>query len=438
MTKKSLPIGLLRSLRAVLLAVLFGAGLAPGGSALPMGQEGDAPEGEGQENSRFSPIIDGDGEPDTDGYRAEQVIVRLAPDADVAAFNARHGTKLIDAIASRNVFLLGLPPSEDEADAADTFGDERDVVWAELNFANQAPEGRPRNFFVRGSTVEGSTEQYAADLLGLDTAQTCGRGVGIVVAVVDTGVDAQHAALSGVVLDNGRNLLEGSRDIADVGNGLDDDGDGTVDEMTGHGTHVAGIVAQVAPGASILPIKALDSDGVGDAFFLAAAIYYAIDHGADVINLSLGSTHDARVVTSAVAEATRAGIVVTAAAGNENRQMPAEYPAAGGSAVGVASTNATDLKSRFSNYHPALTISAPGSKIVSAFPGNDYVTWSGTSMATPFVSGAAALLLGQGMSAVAAVDRLAATAVDLDATNPDYAGLLGMGRLDAAAAMGCR
>ncbi len=418
-----------RSLLAFVLAVMLAAGSAPIGAAFE--------EGETQEGSRLAPIVDHDGEVDTDGYRAEQVIVRLVPDADLAAFNSRHGTKLIDAIASRDLYLLRLPPGEAEADAADTFGDDRDVVWAELNFANQAPEGRPRNFFVRGTAVEGPSDQYAAELLGLDAAHACGRGNGVVVAVVDTGVDSQHPALAEVVLGNGRNVLEDSRDIADVGNGLDDDGDGAVDEMTGHGTHVAGIIAQVAPRASIMPIKALDSDGVGDAFFLAAAIYHAIDNGADIINLSLGSTHDARVVAKAVAEATGAGIVITAAAGNEDRQRPAEYPAAGGSAVGVASTNATDHKSGFSNYHPALTISAPGSKIVSAFPGDGYVTWSGTSMATPFVSGAATLLLGEGMSAAAAVDRLAATAVDLDATNPNYRGLLGAGRLDVTAAMGC-
>ncbi len=157
------------------------------------------------------------------------------------------------------------------------------------------------------------------------------------------------------------------------------------------------------------------------------------------MNLSLGSTYNARVVAEATGEVTAAGAVVVAAAGNVDRQNPAEYPATGGDALGVASTNAKDLKSSFSNYHPVLTISGPGSDIVSAFPGGSYVTWSGTSMATPWVSGAAALLLSQdpGLGASGVSDRLSGAAVPLDGTNPNYAGLLGDGRLDVGEAAGC-
>lgn len=383
-----------------------------------------------------APIVDNDGDETTDGFRAEQVIVRLVPGADETAFNARYGTTTLASIPSRNIHLLQLPSGADEVESEGVFGDDPDVVWAELNFANQAPEGRPRNFFVSGWADEASyTGQYASGLLGLEAAHACSTGGGVLVAVIDTGVDASHPALSGLV-GSGWNVFEGSADVGDVGNGVDDDGDGLVDEMTGHGTHVAGIIAQVAPGAVLLPIKALDSDGVGDAFFLAAAIYHAIDSAAAVINLSLGSTYSARVVEEAVSEAAGAGTVVTAAAGNQNRSEPPEYPAAGGNALGVAATDANDVKSYFSNYHPSLAISAPGTEIVSTIPGG-YGSWSGTSMATPFVSGASALVLDAYSGRVGVWNQLAQTAVPIDEINLGYARLLGAGRLDVAAAVGC-
>ncbi|MDP9368646.1 MAG: S8 family serine peptidase, partial [Chloroflexota bacterium] len=382
-----------------------------------------------------APFVDSDGEETTDGYRAEQVIVRLAPGADLAAFNARNGTNVLAAIPSRNIYLLQLPSGSDETTSKDVLGEDPDVVWAELNFASQAPEGRPGNFFVTGASDETSySGQYASELLGLGAAHACGTGSGVVVAVIDTGVDAAHPALAGSVLGNGWNVFENSSDTSDVGNGVDDDDDGSVDEMTGHGTHVAGIVTQVAPGAAILPIKALDSDGVGDAFFLAAGIFHAIDSGASVMNLSLSSTQNTQVVAEAVAEAAASGIVVAAAAGNLDRAQPPEYPAVDDNALGVAATDSSDLKSAFSNYHGALDISAPGTDIVSTIPGGGYAYWSGTSMATPFVSGAAALVIGAVMGAR---EQLALTAAPLDGINPSYAGLLGAGRIDTAAAVGC-
>ncbi|MDP9366918.1 MAG: S8 family serine peptidase [Chloroflexota bacterium] len=426
-TNLSIPASL-RPLLFLSLAFALALGSTPVALAF---QEGEQDGG----NPWQVPFVDSDGDPTTDGYRAEQVIVRLRPGADLATFNARNGTTELAAIPSRSIYLLQLPSGSDEATSEGLLGVDPDVVWAELNFASQAPEGRPRNFFVTGASDETSyTGQYASDLLGLDAAHACGTGSGVVVAVIDTGVDAAHPALAGRVLGSGWNVFENSPDTSDVGNGVDDDDDGSVDEMTGHGTHVSGIIGQVAPDTAILPVKALDSDGVGDAFFLAAGIYYAIDSGASVINLSLSSTQNTRVVAEAVAEAASAGIVVTAAAGNLDRAQPPEYPAVDDNALGVAATDASDLKSAFSNYQGALDISAPGTDIVSAIPGGGYAYWSGTSMATPFVSGAAALVIGAGMGGR---EQLVQTAAPLDGLNPSYAGLLGAGRVDAAAAVGC-
>jgi subtilisin family serine protease len=202
---------------------------------------------------------------------------------------------------------------------------------------------------------------------------------------------------------------------------------------------VAGIIAQVAPGAGIMPVKVLDSDGVGDAFYVAAGVYQAIGSGADVINLSLGSTRDSRVLAEAVAAANEAGIVVVAAAGNADREAPPEYPATDERAFGIAATDAQDAKSEFSNYHPDLLLSAPGTDIISAFPGGRYVRWSGTSMATPWVAGTAALLLaGDPDLTVAEIgDRLGASADPIPDRDSRYDGRLGAGRLNAGAAVDC-
>jgi subtilisin family serine protease len=264
------------------------------------------------------------------------------------------------------------------------------------------------------------------------------------VAVVDTGIQRDHPAFAGMTIVGEANVLSEDGTVGDVGDGQDNDRDGLTDEMTGHGTHVAGIVAQVAPDARLMPIKALDSDGVGDTFLLAKAIYHAVDNGADVINLSLGTTADPAdtiVVQDAVKEAIEIRkLVVVAAAGNENRLEPQEYPATGGKAIGVASTDQSDAKSDFSNYHGDLDLSAPGTDIVSAYPGNAYVAWSGTSMATPWVSGAAALLLEDNASwdPDTVTNRLRDTAAPItEPSNAVYGGKMGKGRLNVAAAVGC-
>lgn len=373
-------------------------------------------------------------------FRAQQAIVRVVPSTDMAAYNARHGTRVLAAIPSRHLYLL--QPVTPLAEIALKVRLEADpqTVWAELNFEKRAPEGRPRNFFVSVTTDPAPyIGQYAPELLGSGAAHRRSNGVSVVVAVVDTGVDAGHPALAGRVLDSGWNFLDNNADTSDVGNGLDDDGNGHVDEMTGHGTHVAGIIAMMAPAAKILPIKVLDSDGGGDAFMVAAGIYHAIDHGAKVINLSLSSTVLSRVVEEAVAEARRSGVVVAAAAGNLDRERPLEYPASAPSALGVAATDADDLKSDFSNYNEHLAISAPGTSIYSSIPDERYASWSGTSMATPFVSGAAALLLAQHPEwTVQQVSTcLTRTARNIDDLNPEYAGKLGAGRLDVGAAVLC-
>lgn len=387
-----------------------------------------------------APIIDDDDDASTDGFRSRQVVVSLEPGADIGAVLPRHGAFISAAVPAQNLYLITIPGEPDAPIELAPFEADPDVGWAEPNYANQVPEGRPGYFFL---SAEDPAQPGAAPAppaaLDLDVALACVDGTGVTVAVLDTGVDASHPLLANRIVPGGWNVLINSSSTLDLGDGQDNDGDGLVDEMTGHGTHVAGIIAQVAPGAGIMPIKVLDSDGVGDAFYVAAGVYQAIGSGADVINLSLGSTRDARVLAEAVEAAHDAGIVVVAAAGNSDREVPPEYPAIDEHAFGIAATDAQDAKSEFSNFHPDLLLSAPGTDIVSAFPGGGYVSWSGTSMAAPWVAGAAALLLaGNPDLTVAGVgDRLAASADPIPDRDSRYDGRLGAGRLNAGAAAGC-
>lgn len=374
-----------------------------------------------------------------DDPRPNQAIIRLHPGVDGHAFAARLGITVLRVIPAQNIYLVSLVPGLRDEDEAATLGADPDVIYAELNFTGQAPEARVRYFFPSG---EGDT--VPVDEPGLPPeldlpARSCVTGTGVVVAVLDTGLDPVHPLLAPSVLPNGVNMVDNTFDISDVGNGADEDGDGDVDEMTGHGTHVAGIVVQIAPAAGILPVKVLDSDGIGDAFFVAAGIYYALEQGADVINLSLGSTFDSRTVSDAVAAAAMQGVPVIAAVGNQGVERPEEYPASEAAAVSVAATDGDGNRADFSNFNAEVDLSAPGVDVASAAPGNQYVAATGTSMSTAIVTGAYALLLEQARDRdPAAILQTFALATDpIPEPDMEVAGKIGAGRINIGAAITC-
>jgi subtilisin family serine protease len=395
-------------------------------------------------------VEDDDGNPNTDGFCGNQIIVRLATGADPNAVNETFGTETIDAIDGQRLLLLRLPRNSDEVSFAAQLEADARVAWAELNFVDQAPEGSPRRFYPSSSGAPRPgrlNEAYAPALIGVPAAMACATGDGVNVAVIDSGLDPDHPAFANATRRGEWNAFsnqDGAGNVDDIGNSEDDDGDGAIDEMTGHGTHVAGIVTQIAPDATIMPIKALDSDGMGQAFYLSRAMYRAIDWNADIINLSLGSTANTRIVREAAADAMSAGIFVTAAAGNSGPSGLREYPATLDGVFGVAATDYNDRPADFTSRHASLALSAPGADIVSAFAtdqppsdklGSLYALWSGTSMATPWVAGAAALLLDRhpGWSPADIATRLRNSAAPI---NGSGAGM-GSGRLDVAAAVGC-
>jgi len=208
----------------------------------------------------------------------------------------------------------------------------------------------------------------------------------IIIAVIDTGVDLDHPDLSRR-LTNGYNVLE-NNDFPD--------------DDSGHGTHVSGIIASETNNQEgvagitwynkIMPIKAMGAEGYGTTFDIAKGIIWAVDHGANVINMSLGNYQPSSLLKEAIDYAYNKNVVLISAAGNENTMQPS-YPAAYPEVLSVSAVDNTGRRASFSNYGDYIDVSAPGVQITSTYFNQQYAALSGTSMASPHVAGLAGLLL---------------------------------------------
>lgn len=270
---------------------------------------------------------------------------------------------------------------------------------------------------ITGEQIDGVPDlggnNWGADLINAPEAWNEGHtGEGVIVAVVDGGVDYNHEDLRD-------NIWTNTREIA--GNGKDDDGNGFIDDVygwnfndnnndtldkDGHGTHVAGTIAGmnndygitgIAYDAQIMPVKVLDETGSGFYDAIIDGIYYAVDNGADVINLSLGGQYSTRGVESAIEYAHQSGVTVVMAAGNSAGETPL-YPASYADEYGIA-VGAVDQTKEFADFsnrageNELAYVTAPGVNIYSTVPDDGYEFYSGTSMAAPHVSGMVALML---------------------------------------------
>jgi subtilisin family serine protease len=234
------------------------------------------------------------------------------------------------------------------------------------------------------------------------------QGDGVRVAVIDTGIDCSHPNLN-CSLSDGINYVDPSADP------MDDQG---------HGTHVSGTIAGqgqvyngtavfgVAPKAHLIPVKVLDAQGGGSVSNIVKGINWAASHGAQVINMSLGAPQGSASLQAAINRALAKGVTIVVASGNEGPNNGPSYPAAYPGVIAVAASDSNDQLASFSSRGDYVSFIAPGVKVLSSMPGGKYGELSGTSMATPHVTGLAALAIAMGANgpdAVASALQNAAT-----------------------------
>ena len=384
----------------------------------------------------------------------------------IAVLSARFpGVGVLDQIDGRPVYLLSYALAEgqvyhDVQQALVALEANGTLTWSEMNYVGQTGEGNTDSLWLSGvgESSTGYLDQYAVPLLGIHAAHKRSRGAGVVVSVIDTGIDAAHPVFNGTISSQGASFVPDSPSWGDIAQSVDSDGDGLVDEQFGHGTFVAGLIHLVAPEAMILSARALDSDGRGNCFRIAQAVAWSVDRGAHVINMSLGETYHSKVLEDMVLEASMRGAIVCGAAGNRNTQDPREFPACDPNAFGVSATNWLDQKAPFSNLEVRLDFAAPGASeinggipalersIIGPVPGNNFAIWEGTSFANAFVSGTAALIRAQradwpGDVVAPPQVRNLVYGVLVDSgdpimiTDPSHQGLLGRVRIAADAAV---
>lgn len=303
-------------------------------------------------------------------------------------FHPDQGNRLIkQSLGLDRVYLLTLPADEVIA-AQKAFALDPNVLYAELDPTGSA--GAAPNDVYWGSqwSLENTGQnggEVGADINTLMAWDYTTGDPQTVIAIIDTGIDLNHPDLSG-------KLTPGYDFVNNDASPQDDHG---------HGTHVAGIAAAQTNNATgiagvcwdcqLMAVKTLNDENWGYYSWWISGIEYAVDHGADVINISAGGDSPSNALHDAVLYAYNSGVPVTAAMMNENSSTPF-YPAAYAESISVGSTDRFDNRSSFSSYGDHIDLVAPGSSILSTMWDNQYATWSGTSMATPHVSGTLGLL----------------------------------------------
>jgi subtilisin family serine protease len=339
---------------------------------------------------------------------APRVVVKVNPSTDVNRLASRAKLTVVRPILpSRGIYLLG-PVSLAQLKPNDSKKSTKDlvklpgVVYAEAETTAPVQDDQ-FHAWVEGSWTGAGTDpaawtnQPGFAYLNLNQVHQIATGKGAKVALLDTGVDLDQPFLAGHWGLGGYDYVDDDPIPTDQKNGSDDNHNGLVDEAYGHGTHIAGLIALVAPQAEIIPYRVLDADGRGNVYNVAEAINDAVRNGAQVINMSFGAAGklESKVIKDAIKNASDHDVVIVVAAGNLGSNA-AYSPASDGNVIGVGATTArNDSLAAFSNYGKTAFVAAPGENIVSTVPGGGFGTWSGTSMSAAIVSGEVALLRGQ-------------------------------------------
>jgi subtilisin family serine protease len=392
-------------------------------------------------------------------------------EGEVRSLHAEHGAQALRRLPLSGYDIVELPEGRSEAETLDDYLRDPRVASAEFDVVARLAR-----------LPDDPLYRYQGHLAQIECPRAWDVSTGsgeVVVAVIDGGVDLDHPDLRASIW----------RNEGEVANGLDDDGNGYVDDIFGwdfvdadssvqptpdgkdqdgadgpdenvsHGTQVAGCVAAIGGNGEgvtgvawqtrIMVLKVFPDDGGAELARVAEAILYAARNGADIINLSLGGGYN-HILDAAIDEAWARGSLVVVAAGNENvdldedPQSPVNNDRGENKVVGVAALDASGRKALFSNYGAAVDISAPGTDVLSTsfFDGSDqfsapYRSGAGTSFASPIVAGVAALIKARQpeLTGAALRDRLLQSITDADSLNAAYAGMLGRGLVNARLAV---
>lgn len=390
------------------------------------------------------------------------VIVEIAAGADIKAIAGAYEGKVLDAVTA-NTYLLKLKRTQPRYSVTG-------IVSMELDLAVRPGRGKGGVLAVKPSTQpDWYFSQPVLKLIGIDRARLKSTGRSVVIADINAKIDYSHPALRGhltagydFVLDRAADVIinqssasfldqssasfldQSSASFLDQSSAsfLDQSSASFLDQSSasfldstnpahGHGTLVAGILAAVAPDAIIMPIRAFDDQGESDHFTISKAIRWAVDHDADIINMSFGTLDKSKVLNDAVEYAHKNGVTLIGSAGNDNTE-DVQYPAGYDKVVSVAATDLWDMKASFSNFGPSIDISAPGVAVIAPYPGGYYAIVSGTSFAAPIAAGEAALLrsLRQKKNFK---DKIKKGIVKIDRRNPGKK--MGEGRIDLQLAL---
>ena len=395
------------------------------------------------------------------------IIVKLTQASQLTPVLNRFAGVLVDSIPGSDIYLINVP---DSWLIRTTLGLPTYLLqligidWLEINLGVAQPDLGQLGIFERTGTAGADwyKNQPAMQLIKANQAQAYATGFGVVVADINSKVDVGHPALIGH-LTGGYDFVgtrpEGSTalnqsdagflDQSDAGfldqsdaGFLDDSGVTILNQSDAgfldhgpaysHGTLCAGIIAVMAPNAGIMPLRAFDDQGRADLFILAKAIRHAVTNNAQVINMSFGALGQSKALKSSIDYAKSKGVILVASAGNNNSSTP-QYPAAYSGVLTTAATKLDDVKASFSNYGGYVAVSAPGAKIISAYPGGYYAMVSGTSFSAPEVAATAALIRSIRIWGVSS--SITSTSVDIDTKNPGYQNKLGSGRIDVLRAV---
>jgi type VII secretion-associated serine protease mycosin len=365
-------------------------------------------------------------------------IVQLKPGVNPRSYAQQQGLRHIRAIGAGMHRYTG-PAKLSALRAASG------AVWVEADTPLRAPGIQGRDVSPSGQAraqTAGPNDpllpaQYSYHLLGVDRIWSKQSGAPeVIVAVIDSGIEANHPDLQGACLPGWDITTKPPQP-------------GGLEDPYGHGTHVAGVIgarsnngigmAGLAPGCKLLPVRIFNQFGHSTAGITAEAIIWAVDHGAKVINCSWGTPLPGEATMAAVRYALDKDVVVVAAVGNSGKNDDPNYPGAQEGVMGVAASTDIDGWASFSTWGDWVDVAAPGESILSTFPtakGTGYRLMRGTSMAAPHVSAAAALLRSQhpSWSQKQVVEALYATSKDIVRTGFDpYSG---HGRVDIARALG--